>query len=59
MPGPPFSVSDQELNEYFGNKFKSEVLEKNELDLNQFKKFQYRGLKSGLTERFILFTSKI
>jgi len=59
MPGPPFSVSDRELNEYFGETFKAEILEKSELDLDQFKKFQYRGLKSGLMEKFILFTSKI
>lgn len=59
MPGPPFSVSDQELNAYFRDKFKAEILEKNELDLNRFIKFKYRGLKSGLMERFILFTSKI
>lgn len=59
MPGPPFSVSVRELNAYFGDMFKAEILEKSELELNRFKKFQYRGLKSGLMERFILFTSKI
>lgn len=59
MPGPPFSVSDRELNAYFGEKFNAIILEKSEIDLNRFKKFQYRGLKSGLMERFILFTSNI
>ncbi len=58
MPGPPFSVSEQELSDYFGNKFESTILEANKLELNQFKKFQYRGLKSGFGEKFILFTSK-
>ena len=59
MPGPPFSVSEEELNNYFGKGFNSKLLEENNIDLNRFKKFQYRGLKSGLRERFILFTSKI
>ena len=59
MPGPPFSVSEVELNNYFGKGFNSKLLEENNIDLNRFKKFQYRGLKSGLRERFILFTSKI
>lgn len=58
MPGPPFSVSEQELDNYFGKEFKTEILEEKNLDLNKFEKFQYRGLKSGLHERFILFTSK-
>ncbi|MDZ7758456.1 hypothetical protein [Rhodohalobacter sp.] len=57
MPGPPFSVSEPELNEYFGRKFKKEILEQNILDLNRFKKFQYRGLNSEIRERFILFTT--
>ena len=53
MPGPPFSVSDAELNEYFGQNFKLEVLNRNQLDLNQFEKIKKRGLKSSLTEQLL------
>ena len=57
MPGPPFSVFEKELENYFGDMFSSVVLEESELNLDTFKKFQNRGLKSGLRERFILFTT--
>lgn len=58
MPGPPFSVTSDELMHYIGADFQSNILEENRIDINRFKKFQKRGLKSGLMERFILFTSK-
>lgn len=58
MPGPPFSVPDDELMHYIGANYQTKILEENRIDINRFKKFQKRGLKSGLMERFILFTSK-
>jgi thiopurine S-methyltransferase len=58
MPGPPFSVTDGELMHYMGTDYQTKILGENRIDINRFKKFQKRGLKSGLMERFILFTSK-
>lgn len=58
MPGPPFSVSNAELDNYFGPYFTTNVLEQKKLDLNQFEKFKKRGLKSGLTEQLLHFRPK-
>ena len=56
MPGPPFSVSLDEIESGLKNNFEISILEKNELNLSSFEKFQRRGLKSGLTEQLLFLT---
>ncbi len=56
MPGPPFSVSDAEINRLFGKNFQTALLERENQDIHRFKKFVKRGLKSGLLEQFLLLT---
>jgi len=50
MPGPPFSVTTDEIKHLFANRFSIQILEKKELNLNKFKKFQKRGLQSYFIE---------
>lgn len=54
MPGPPFSVGTNEINEYFTRNFSSFLLEVNQIPSKQFPPFLRRGLKSPITERLIL-----
>lgn len=54
MNGPPFSVSQKELKQYFGHAFSLKVIEENELSIEKFKKFQLRGLKSTFIEYLLL-----
>lgn len=58
MNGPPFSVSGKEVRELYGKKFDLHILEDRFLNPERFKKFEKRGLKSGLKERFLHFTPK-
>lgn len=57
MKGPPFSVTVNEIKSLFGNKFTLSVLEENELDIDQFEKLRYRGLKRYFRERLLLLHS--
>lgn len=50
MNGPPFSVSIREIEERFGEKFVLKILEKKELNINNYKKFENRGLQSHFIE---------
>lgn len=50
MPGPPFSVSPDEVKTLFGEHFDLQVLEKNDLNVDYYKKFQNRGLESFFIE---------
>lgn len=56
MPGPPFSVTKEEIRILFGKNIDPVILEEQYLDLDHFKKFRNRGLKSGFKERFLIFT---
>lgn len=58
MPGPPFSVSPEEVIKLYGKFFDINVLERNELNLNNFKKFQNRGLQSYFIEILSLLLPK-
>ncbi len=56
MPGPPFSVSKEEIRKLFGKNIDPVILEEQYLNLDHFKKFINRGLRSGFKERFLIFT---
>lgn len=58
MSGPPFSVPLDEIEDYFGKRFTILILERNELDLNNYKKFQNRGLNSNFIEILSLLLPK-
>lgn len=58
MPGPPFSVSNEEIEKAFSVRFEINLLEKNKLDLSDFEKFKNRGLVSGMTEQFMYLSPK-
>lgn len=50
MTGPPFSVTVDEVHELFGKQFSIQILQKNYLNLDNYKKFQNRGLNSYFIE---------
>lgn len=50
MNGPPFSVSIEEVRQLFGRQFQLKNLDRQELNLNNYKKFQKRGLRSYFIE---------
>lgn len=50
MAGPPFSVSVDEINKLYGHCFHLQILEKQDLDINYYKKFQNQGLQSYFIE---------
>lgn len=54
MSGPPFSVGTSEVNEYFSSHFSLNLLEENQIPSKQFLPFRRRGLRSPITERFLL-----
>lgn len=58
MTGPPFSVSVEEINMHFGKKFTFQNLIKRELNIEDFKKFQNRGLHSYFIEILLLLLPK-
>ncbi|MEX0646385.1 MAG: thiopurine S-methyltransferase [Balneolaceae bacterium] len=58
MNGPPFSISHKEISKYFKNVFAIEELSTEKLDPKKFPKFVKRGLKSTITERFLLLKPK-
>lgn len=58
MTGPPFSVPIKEVKKAFEECFKIEILEKRKLDLNNYKKFQNRGLHSYFIEILSLLLPK-
>lgn len=58
MSGPPFSVPMGEVEDHFGKRFTIRILERNELDLNNYKKFQNRGLNSYFIEILSLLLPK-
>lgn len=53
MSGPPFSVTGEEIENYFSEKYRIQTLEKQTLSSDLFPPFQRRGLESPLTERFL------
>lgn len=53
MPGPPFSVQPQKINDFFSDQFTPHLLEENEIPAEKFIPFQRRGLKSPLSERLL------
>lgn len=53
MPGPPFSVPDEEIRTAFDHDFSIIVLEENLLPAKSFPPFQRRGLKSPIHERLL------
>tara|TARA_B100000315_G_scaffold154892_1_gene143414 strand:- start:417 stop:1073 length:657 start_codon:yes stop_codon:yes gene_type:complete len=55
MEGPPFSVSEEEVNNLYGNNFKIEKLHGQEI-LKDLPRFKERGLTS-LTEKVFLLSS--
>jgi thiopurine S-methyltransferase len=56
MNGPPFSISPSEIENLFGHEYNITTLESNQMDLNNFKKFKKRGLKSSFCENLLLIT---
>lgn len=58
MAGPPFSVPLEEAKDYFGKRFTIDLLERDELDINNYKKFQNRGLNSYFIEILSLLLPK-
>lgn len=58
MNGPPFSVGESEIEEYFGVHFTSDLLEENIIPPEHFTPFYRRGLRSAITERFLLFNPR-
>jgi thiopurine S-methyltransferase len=58
MTGPPFSVGESEIEEYFGVHFTSDLLEENIIPPEHFTPFYRRGLRSAITERFLHFNSR-
>ncbi|MCC5907408.1 MAG: thiopurine S-methyltransferase [Balneolaceae bacterium] len=58
MNGPPFSVSSDEIQSLFGNKFEIQILEQNNLDIHNYQKFWKRGLKSNFIEYLLLLSPK-
>lgn len=59
MPGPPFSVSPEELETLYGEHFNIQILEKNELMIDSYKKFRNRGLQSFFIEILSLLLPKV
>lgn len=59
MNGPPFSVSDEEVTELFGEQFSIDILSRNILNPHRFPKFVQRGLSGAFHERFLLLTPKL
>lgn len=53
MPGPPFSVPFEEIENYFSDLFSIFVLNEKSLKPSDFPKFQRRGLLSPIKERFL------
>lgn len=58
MNGPPFSLPIEEVNSHFGKRFTIGILERKSLDLNNYKKFQKRGLRSHFIEILSLLLPK-
>ncbi|MEX0944225.1 MAG: hypothetical protein WD513_06660 [Balneolaceae bacterium] len=58
MNGPPFSVNLEEIESLFGYYFEKKVLNRSELNLLDYKKFQLRGMKSPLFEYLLLLSRK-
>lgn len=56
MSGPPFSVTEDEIDDYFSASYCIKLLEKNRLPAAQFPPFQRRGLQSPLEERLLYIT---
>lgn len=50
MTGPPFSVSIDDINTLYGQHFNLQILEKQDLGTDYYKKFQNRGLRSYFIE---------
>lgn len=58
MPGPPFSVSADEVNKLYSKQFDLKVLEKKDLGINHYRKFKKRGLQSYFIEILSLLLPK-
>ncbi len=50
MNGPPFSVSPDEVKKLYGAEFQIQILEHKDLNIDYYKKFQNRGLRSYFIE---------
>lgn len=58
MPGPPFSVTTEDIERGFGHLFMIQQLEQAELNLNNYEKFRQRGLKRNFFEFLLLLSRK-
>lgn len=58
MAGPPFSVSLDEIKTLYGQHFNIQILEKQNLRIDYYKKFQKRGLQSYFIEILSLLLPK-
>lgn len=56
--GPPFSVSIEEIKQYFDCHYQITELEGCELNLSNFEKFRHRGLKTNFFEFLLLLSRK-
>lgn len=56
MTGPPFSVLNEEISNYFSEDYHIQLLERNKIPASHFPPFQRRGLKSPLEERLLYIT---
>ncbi|MEX0662667.1 MAG: thiopurine S-methyltransferase [Balneolaceae bacterium] len=59
MPGPPFSVSEEEIENAFKATFSIHLLESNNIKPETFPKFQRRGLNSIIVEQLLFLEPKL
>ncbi|MFU8812973.1 MAG: thiopurine S-methyltransferase [Balneolaceae bacterium] len=57
MPGPPFSVENDELSRLFGKQWHFEEMYSRVIEPSSFPKFQARGLKDPIYEHFYKLSS--
>lgn len=58
MPGPPFSVRPEKIDDYFSSQFTIRLLKENKMPSDRFPPFQRRGLKNPITERLLFLKPK-
>lgn len=59
MPGPPFSVSEKEIKDALSASFSINLLESNNLNPENYPKFQRRGLISPIVEQLLFLEPKL
>lgn len=59
MPGPPFSVPEKEIKDALSASYSVSLLESNDLDPENFPKFQRRGLISPIVEQLLFLEPKL